>query len=454
MKVRAVIMGMMTAILPLLVNGHGYMSQPESRSYLCKTGQNQGCGAVQWEPQSVEGTDGFPEAGPADGEIASAGIAHFSELNQAGVNRWHRLDISTGWQDFSWHFTANHVTKDWRYFITKPGWDPELALTRDAFELAPFCYHSGNQQKPPVDLTHACYVPDNRQGYHVILGVWDVGDTTNSFYQVIDVNLQPAITDWKQVGNLHGQGELAVGTQIATRVFENSVENPALATSLIITTPEQGRNWSLLLAQKLNAEQSALQSGFLDANGRFVPKPGVNPVYARQNSEINAVELDIRPPQGIRLESVANRYPIVDTRARITFDAASTPAINAVARLIDSQGAERVAQNVSLNDTATRFELVLNDASPGDYVLQVAQVNGNLSAEANLQLTQSNQDYDQVFPQNLETYEAGTRVLHNNQIYQCKPFPASGYCKQWTPQATQFEPGVGSHWEMAWTLMP
>ncbi len=51
------------ATLALLVSGsvlaHGYISQPESRNYLCKTGGNSQCGAVQWEPQSVEGPSGF-----------------------------------------------------------------------------------------------------------------------------------------------------------------------------------------------------------------------------------------------------------------------------------------------------------------------------------------------------------------------------------------------------------
>ncbi len=29
----------------------------------------------------------------------------------------------------------------------------------------------------------------DRSGYHVILAVWDVADTANAFYNVIDVNL-------------------------------------------------------------------------------------------------------------------------------------------------------------------------------------------------------------------------------------------------------------------------
>ncbi|MDP8591520.1 lytic polysaccharide monooxygenase, partial [Enterococcus lactis] len=30
----------------------------------------------------------------------------------------------------------------------------------------------------------------DRKGYNVILAVWNISDTTNAFYQVIDVNIQ------------------------------------------------------------------------------------------------------------------------------------------------------------------------------------------------------------------------------------------------------------------------
>ena len=39
------------------------------------------------------------------------------------------------------------------------------------------------------NLTHKINVPTDRSGYHVILAVWDVADTANAFYNVIDVNL-------------------------------------------------------------------------------------------------------------------------------------------------------------------------------------------------------------------------------------------------------------------------
>jgi chitin-binding protein len=60
--------------------------------------------------------------------------------------------------------------------------------------------------------------------------------------------------------------------------------------------------------------------------------------------------------------------------------------------------------------------------------------------------------HDFVFPNGLKSYKAGTNVLaRDGKTYTCKPFPYSGYCVQWSTSATQYEPGTGSHWQMAWT---
>jgi hypothetical protein len=80
----AVVAGVAAMSLSVESFSHGYVSQPGSRSYLCKLGENTNCGAVQYEPQSVEGVDGsprFPIGGPADGTIAAAGSPAWSELN-------------------------------------------------------------------------------------------------------------------------------------------------------------------------------------------------------------------------------------------------------------------------------------------------------------------------------------------------------------------------------------
>ncbi len=178
-----------TWVFPESGFSHGYVSSPKSRSLLCNQNANINCGHVQYEPQSVEGEDGFPGFSVPDGQIASAGLAKWGQLNEQSAARWSKNLIQSGFNSFSWHFTAPHATRDWKYFITKSNWNPNSQLTRDSFDLNPFCTQSGGMAVPSVNTTHVCNVP-GRQGYHVILALWDVGDTTKTFYQVIDVQFQ------------------------------------------------------------------------------------------------------------------------------------------------------------------------------------------------------------------------------------------------------------------------
>lgn len=170
-------------------SAHGYVESPASRAYQCKQQLNTQCGSVQYEPQSVEGLKGFPQAGPPDGHIASADKATFFELDQQTPTRWNKLNLRTGENTFTWNLTARHSTTSWRYFITKPGWDTSQPLSRASFDLTPFCQYDDGGAIPAAKVSHKCTIPADRSGSHVILAVWDVADTGNAFYQAIDVNL-------------------------------------------------------------------------------------------------------------------------------------------------------------------------------------------------------------------------------------------------------------------------
>lgn len=167
-------------------SAHGYIDSPGSRGYLCKTGQNTDCGAVVYEPQSLEAPKGFPAAGPADGKIASAG-GIFPKLDEQSATRWSKVNISAGQNTFTWKISANHRTTSWKYYITKANWDPNAPLTRNSFDLTPFCTVNYGGVQPPSTYSDTCNVPA-RTGYHVILAVWEIADTANAFYNVIDVN--------------------------------------------------------------------------------------------------------------------------------------------------------------------------------------------------------------------------------------------------------------------------
>lgn len=166
-------------------NGHGYTTI--SRNLLCTNGDNDSCGSIIYEPQSLEAPKGFPGAGPVDGKLASAGIPLFSALDEQTPYRWAKTNVQQGPFDVTWLFTANHRTTGYEYYITKPDWDPNAPLTRSQLNLTPFCTVNGGGVQPPMTgVTHTCNLPA-RSGYHVILAVWIIHDTSNAFYNAMDV---------------------------------------------------------------------------------------------------------------------------------------------------------------------------------------------------------------------------------------------------------------------------
>ena len=169
-------------------SSHGYTDSPISRQKLCANGTVTGCGNIQWEPQSVEGPKGFPSAGPADGKICSGGNSTFAQLDDPRGGNWPATQVTAGQgYSFRWQFTARHSTSDFRYYITKNGWDSTKPLTRAALESQPFMTVPYGNQQPPATLTHQGSMPTQKSGKHVILAVWNVADTTNAFYACSDV---------------------------------------------------------------------------------------------------------------------------------------------------------------------------------------------------------------------------------------------------------------------------
>ncbi|MHA5053403.1 lytic polysaccharide monooxygenase auxiliary activity family 9 protein [Streptomyces sp. SD15] len=171
-------------------SGHGYTDLPISRQKLCANGTVTGCGAIQYEPQSVEAPKGFPAAGPADGQICSGNHTNFGALDKPTTPSgaaWPTTKVTGGQSyTFRWQFTARHSTTDFRYFLTKTGWNQNHALARSDLDTTPFLTvpYSG---QPPATLSHSGTLPSGRSGHHVIVAVWTIADTTNAFYACSDV---------------------------------------------------------------------------------------------------------------------------------------------------------------------------------------------------------------------------------------------------------------------------
>ncbi|UED88117.1 lytic polysaccharide monooxygenase auxiliary activity family 9 protein [Streptomyces profundus] len=169
--------------------GHGYTTSPSSRQQQCAQGAVDNCGAIVWEPQSVEGPKGFPGAGPADGTICSGGNSRFAELDDPRGGNWPATNLSPGQNvTFSWTFTVGHSTSEFDYYITRDGYNPSQPLTRADLEPQPFLTVPLNGAQPGDTQHHQGTVPQ-KSGRHLILAVWNVADTGNAFYACSDVNL-------------------------------------------------------------------------------------------------------------------------------------------------------------------------------------------------------------------------------------------------------------------------
>jgi predicted carbohydrate-binding protein with CBM5 and CBM33 domain len=162
---------------------HGYISTPPSRAALCAAGTNAvpwDCGDIQWEPQSVEGPKGFPDAGPADGTICAGGNSRFAQLDDPHGGAWPTTPVTAGQQlTFTWTFTARHATTDFEY-ASQP-------VTRDNLDLTPFLTVPYGGVQVPGTLSHTATIPSGRTGHQVVVAVWTIADTGNAFYSCTDV---------------------------------------------------------------------------------------------------------------------------------------------------------------------------------------------------------------------------------------------------------------------------
>ncbi|WP_327306566.1 lytic polysaccharide monooxygenase [Streptomyces sp. NBC_01298] len=169
-------------------SSHGYTDTPISRQKLCANKTVSDCGPIQWEPQSVEGLKGFPAAGPADGRICAGNHTEFAQLDDPRGGAWPATPVTSGQSySFRWQFTANHSTTDFRYYVTKNGWDSTKPLTRAALDPQPFLTVAYNGARPAATTVHQGTMPSGKTGRHMILAVWTVNDTPMAFYSCSDV---------------------------------------------------------------------------------------------------------------------------------------------------------------------------------------------------------------------------------------------------------------------------
>jgi predicted carbohydrate-binding protein with CBM5 and CBM33 domain len=142
-------------------SAHGYVSSPPSRQAQCASGVVD-CGAIQWEPQSVEGPKGL--------RSCSGGNERFAELDDDS-KPWRVTPVGDS-TTFTWSLTAMHSTSTWQYFV-------------GGQKVAEFNDHG---EQPPATVSHNVDF-GGITGRQKVLAVWNIADTGNAFYACTDVNI-------------------------------------------------------------------------------------------------------------------------------------------------------------------------------------------------------------------------------------------------------------------------
>ncbi|MCF5069861.1 N-acetylglucosamine-binding protein GbpA [Pseudomonas syringae] len=455
-------------------SAHGYLEVPPSRALLCQQGVNTQCGGAQYEPQSVgetfkgfpAGAGGAPMQGPFDGKIASGGHERFSAGGVQSANRWQLTEIKDRTLDFQWRYTPGHPATRHEYFISRNGWNPNEPLKRATFESTPFCAVEGGNQLPVSGTKHNCTIPEGKAGQHVILGIWTVGDTDAAFYNVTDVNIlaEPELPGgWSSVGNVSPSTALLVGDKVKARAFSATGEYPEYSVEIAIDTAEEGLapNWPFKLAESINQAHTLIRAGVRDEDGNIEPVRGGNAVYAQKDSGVTRyeIQLDMKEDTEARMSVSAQQaeYVLEKGQAKVDFGMVANRKMNVEANLFDEHN-NLVGTTSAQADNGSTWLAMDVRSNPGKHTLTL--VGTTLDGRTTRQDTQTTQmtgegadvEHDFVFPEGISGYTAGTKVLQakTNEVFECKPFPDSGYCKQYKPEANGFEPGIGEHWHMAW----
>lgn len=475
----------MLAIAALTVSGgafaHGFVKEPPSRDYLCHANGgklNTDCGNVEYEPQSNgetadrapgEDPNKFPMiGGPKDGELGNGGFYGGSALNIQTADRWAKNSMQSGPQNFTWHFTAKHRIKNFQYYITKEGWNPNQPLTRDSLELVPFCTIEGNMSLPPEgmnEVTHSCDVPE-RSGYHVIYGTWDVGDTSSTFYKAIDVEFEDKYAGaWtEEIGTIRPSGDLHPGSVVKTRVFDAKGERPDLSTSIEINSTNEGLkdNWAQALASKINQQDGNLRAGLRKNDDSFIAVQGSNTLYTKADSGLVRVEIDVKAAEegaigDISISGVQDQYTITDSGVTLDFAVGVTGKLALEGKIFNANDELKGEFDGALENGSQNFSMALKDVKSGKYTLAVIGTNDkgqSVQKSVNFSLKNEAGDYDFVYPEGVKGYKGNTLVLQekDGNVYQCKAGPTAGWCQIYSGSANHYEPGVGSNWQDAWEL--
>ncbi|MBO0392868.1 lytic polysaccharide monooxygenase [Stenotrophomonas maltophilia] len=267
---------------------HGTMTKPLSRVKQCHEGNpenptNPACAAAKaiggaqpfydWSGIAHGNANGNHRELVRDGELCSASIPKYRGLD---LNRtdWPTTPIradARGRYTFEFYAPAPHATREWKFYVTRDGWQPGSPL-RWA-DLQEFCT-LGNVPVDGKTYKLDCPLP-KRSGQHIIYNTWQRSDSGEAFYTCMDVRFEGGNgvippPQWQDAGPVTARGALEAGTTLTLRVFNangNDLERPEVTLAAGQTAPAQ---WPMALASKVNGSAQHARVGVMK-NGVITP---------------------------------------------------------------------------------------------------------------------------------------------------------------------------------------
>ncbi|MCW8127221.1 lytic polysaccharide monooxygenase [Microbulbifer halophilus] len=456
---------------------HGTMSVPESRVYNCflnnpENPSDPACAAAKevagsqafydWNGINQASADGNHRAVVPDGQLCAGGKAKFAGLDLARSD-WQATPIAPkpdGTFDFEFYATAPHATRDWVFYVTRQGYTPDQPLQwGDLFE---FCRLGDVPLSADKRYILNCPLPPVT-GKHVIYTTWQRSDSTEAFYTCTDVILgDGGGSTWTDEGSLSAQTELAAGSTVTLRLFNDS-GNDMESVEYALTADMPAAEWAYAFAQAVNGQSQYARIGVLDPDtGEISARRSAdgNRVYTRSDLNLGH-EVDIRIPDG-------NDAPL----AAISADPLSVIGAGSVSlSAADSSDADGdpltyswdllTGEGASLGGTTgqTNTLQLAEPAQSQTVTVQVTVSDGELSDSASVDISHSSDDggnggdYDHVYPDGVGSYVPGETVVlgSDGNRYQCKPFPYGDWCN--VDSTFHYAPGTGSNWEDAWIAL-
>ncbi|WP_322881622.1 lytic polysaccharide monooxygenase [Pandoraea sputorum] len=483
---------------PSMSHAHGYMETPPDRPLACflegaENPKSAGCKAAK----AISGSGPFYDRT----SNAILGVVNDHEkripdglLCAGGKESWKGMDAVADWSatpikpdaqgnyTLRYHQTAQHISTYFRTYITKNGYDFTRPIRWSDLQLIG---DTGPLPRQPYTDIHV-KIPSGMSGKRVLYTVWqrDPSDNAEGFYSCNDVDIVPSNVNWLPSGKIENGYTAKAGQQVVLRVFDKvrngDIETHTITVAANSTKPE---DWIYALAVDVNKKSSIVKIGKLDANKQIVPIRSAteNELFGNGKEYSYAIELkngggdqpSVQPPVAKIQGPTSARG---GERVTLTSEGSSDPGGKPLQYSWTFPTEVRAARSGS---SVTFTAPTLKQDRNYEFKLHVDNGKSSATATHNLMVKGSAGGSQPDNPSNPSNpgndgsnnpgsggdtgnnpgtgnypayqagfaYKGGEIVSHNGKLYQCKPYPYSGWCGQ---AREAYEPGKGWAWSDAW----